>query len=380
MHDQPIQLDASFDTTPHYVISSWLRTIDSRVVSGEPIAIIDDGTTQRVITAPCTGRIVDIYTEVGARILPRTVLGMVRPDLVMPEINQGVGSIVAGIAMIALALIIIPLLANIRPINAVVRPNQNEPQPTTLTNEDSAIPDAPMPDAPLPGSAPDASSEQPATEETPPQEDIQTDTSILPMPNTSDQPPTPDLSNATAVPDESSSDTNTDNTIVEPTPEMTPPADTTGSNADEGATTPNNTTSEQDASTEPSTPQSTNDYIATQFNMGIDRIVVLTQEVQNTLPSGIVTQQDYDEIVRYAATDVQKIVDDLSVIVNKYRDYADLTEENRRWFTVFNDTQVSCLTIYATIQQSVSAKVAVPDLSANYEGCFSAYEYVRPLP
>ncbi|MFZ9859044.1 MAG: hypothetical protein ACO3F2_12015, partial [Roseiflexaceae bacterium] len=155
MHDQPIKLDAGFDHMPHLSVARWLHTIDSRVVSGEPIVIIDDGTTQRVITAPCTGRIVDIYTEGGAHVLPRTVLGMVRPDLIMPETPSGLGNIFLSIILIGLALIAIPIVTNVPPVSIPAftqnAPTQPIPQNTNQADDTN---NSPMPDAPLPGSSP----------------------------------------------------------------------------------------------------------------------------------------------------------------------------------------------------------------------------------
>lgn len=98
MSDRPIQLDASFDSRAHYTILVWLRPRDASVTLGEPVAVVVDGEQQRVISAPCSGRIVSVYADAGAHIMPRAIIGMIRPSIVLPDvIGASRLGIVAGV-------------------------------------------------------------------------------------------------------------------------------------------------------------------------------------------------------------------------------------------------------------------------------------------
>ena len=104
MSDRPIQLDASFDSRAHYTVLVWLRPRDASVTIGEPVAVVVDGEMQRVISAPCSGRIVSVYADAGAQVLPRAIIGMIRPSIVLPDLVGGSRmGIVAG-AIIALTI------------------------------------------------------------------------------------------------------------------------------------------------------------------------------------------------------------------------------------------------------------------------------------
>lgn len=371
MHDQPIQLDAGFDQMPRLSVSSWLHTIDSRVVSGEPIVIIDDGSTQRVVTAPCTGRIVDIYTEVGAQVLPRTVLGMVRPDLVMPEPPQGLSSIILGILMIGLAVIAIPIVTNVSTMSMPSLPSMPSliaDDSTPSANQeadqtDAPFIDSPMPDAPLPGSSPSDDMSNP---------DASTDPNIVEgMPNTSEDPnqfiePTP-------------SDPNAD--ISDPNADISDPnADISDPNVDSGDASQPEDTGTSDSQTPQETPVeestgtfTTNENIDWEFTVGMSKIVELTKEVQRNLPStGVMSQKEYDDTVSYASNEVVQVVDQLMVIVSNNSNNTDINERNRRWFELFNDSKDDCLAIYVTIKQSVQSQQPIPDLSSSFDQCYAA--------
>ncbi|MEY3988947.1 MAG: hypothetical protein RI985_28 [Chloroflexota bacterium] len=374
MHDQPIQLDTSFDNMPRLRISSWLHTIDSRVVNGEPIVIVDDGSTQRVITAPCTGRIVDIYTEVGAHILPRTVLGMVRPDLIMPEPKQGLGSIITGILMIGLAVIAIPIIANVSPVSTpsqipIAAPKET-PQPTASDAVDEPSMDSPMPDAPSPGEPP--SDDITNSADAPLEE--QTDPSIVDESTAEGGDPTAD----------GSTDSTDPNQFLEPTPSDVGDDTTTDPNTD--IFDPNlpvddasddsqvsedivDTTTDQQSSGFMS-----NTAIIERFQKDIDRILTLTEEVEQNLPKGVITQSDYDDIVSNATTEVVSMVDALEAIITNNRDNTDVNAESQRWFSSFIDAKDDCLAIYATIQQSVNSQQPIPDLTSSYIQCYTMAE------
>ena len=367
MHDQPIQLDTGFDHMPRLSVSSWLHTIDSRVVSGEPIVIIDDGSTQRVVTAPCTGRIVDIYTEVGAHVLPRSVLGMVRPDLIMPEPKQGLGSILLGILMIGLAVIAIPIVTNVSPVSMPSLPSISSPtesdtaQPTapeTNPADESAF-DAPMPDAPLPGSSPNDDITNPDAVAP----DTQSDESAVEgVPDTTVDPnqlvePTPSDSNADTTTNTDSTNTDSANT------------DSANQSTDNGA---DDTQNQSDTTTTdpPLSGFMSNIDITERFMFDVDRIIVLTEEVERNLPIGIMSQSEYDTIVLPASNEVPQLIDALSQIIFNNRDNPDINEENRRWFSSFTDAKDECLAIYATIKQSVQSTQAIPDLTSSFTGCY----------
>lgn len=365
MHDQPIQLDTSFDTSPTYTVASWLRTIDNRVVNGEPIVIIDDGTTQRVITAPCTGRIVDVYTEVGARILPRTVLGMVRPDLVLPEINHGIGSIAMGVIMIALALVIVPLLGNRSQANTTNTTQSGAIDATQAPDSAAAnVPvntpttDSPMPDAPPPGSSPDEGLDQPVTEEVPPPPgDEPNDTAILPDSNPPEEPNPLDLASATQVPDES----NTDPSAFD----QEPPVDDTGT---------------QDAGSDTQTYESINEQISVQFIDGLYSIIDLVLTTESSYPSGPISQAEYDDYVSPNAAEAQSIVDNLANVVAQNNDNPDINEKSRTLFSLFKRTETSCLEVFALYKQAAASDTEIPDLTDNITQCYTVYDDLENLP
>jgi hypothetical protein len=106
MSDRPIQLDASFDGRPHYTVLVWLRPRDASVTVGEPVAVVVDGELQRVISAPCSGRIVSVYADGGAHVLPRSIIGMIRPSVMLPDIVGGsrMGIVAGAIIVMTVAL------------------------------------------------------------------------------------------------------------------------------------------------------------------------------------------------------------------------------------------------------------------------------------
>jgi len=107
MSDRPIQLDASFDARAHYTILVWLRPRDAVVHIGEPVVVVVDGALQRVISAPCSGRIVSVYADEGARVLPRTIIGMIRPNVVLPDLFSGsrTGVVAGAVIVLTVALV-----------------------------------------------------------------------------------------------------------------------------------------------------------------------------------------------------------------------------------------------------------------------------------
>ncbi|MBM4413999.1 MAG: hypothetical protein FJ040_11230 [Chloroflexi bacterium] len=422
MHDQAIQLDASFDNHAHYTISYWLRTRDSYVVSGEPIVIVDDGTTQRVITAPCTGHIVDIYVEAGVPVMPRAVLGMVRPNLIMPTIDGGTSTVLTSIFFILIALITISLIGGLsssskNPAPVVLHtPTTQPPAADDTSLIDSLVENLTIPDIVPPTTNPDvARTDDPSI--------TTTELTVTPLPTATDQEntsvdttegqPLPTVV-ATEVPSNQS-------TSVEPTTLAEDEARTSAANDDiappmiptptassaSTMTTPSPTvlmtaTTDQTVSPTPSPANSnntnlptstatpvptvndaeqdallTNEEINWEFVVGIDRIVNLTKEVEANLPSGTISQSTYDNVVAYANDEVRRIIEELELVIAEYRDYAELNEVNRQWFDVFTTLQVDCLSIYNTLQQSVTTKQSVPDLTQKYNGCYAGLEYIN---
>lgn len=364
MHDQPIQLDAGFDSMPHLSVSSWLHTIDSRVVSGEPVVIIDDGTTQRVVTAPCTGRIVDIYTEAGATVLPRTVLGMVRPDLIVPEPTKELGSIIVGLLLIGLAVIAVAVITNVSPISVATPDTALQPNPPSHT--DTPTIDSPMPDAPAPGTSPSDDITNPDVD---PSQDQIDPNAIIATPEQSSDPA-----------DDGSTDTTDPNQFLEPTPDDTTD-DTTiepsADNDDPNSTADDATSDSQvaDDTTDTTSDQQTgrfmsNDEINELFMVNLDRIITLTKEVEQNLPSGVMSQSEYDTFVFDAAEEVVFIIDELNTIYNDNRNNTDINQKNQQWFALFIDSKDECLSIYATIKQAVNTKQPIPNLASSFTQCY----------
>ncbi|MFZ9857763.1 MAG: hypothetical protein ACO3F2_05435, partial [Roseiflexaceae bacterium] len=106
------------------------------------------------------------------------------------------------------------------------------------------------------------------------------------------------------------------------------------------------------------------------FMFDVDRIIVLTEEVNRNLPSGVMSQSEYDEFVSSASTEVIQLIDALSQIIVDNRDNTNINEKSRRWFSSFTDTKDDCLTIYVTIRQAVQTQQPIPDLTSSFAGCY----------
>lgn len=152
MEDQVIQLDASFDARAQYTMLVWLRPRDATVTIGEPVAVVVDGSIQRVIAAPCTGRIVSVFADAGAPLLPRAVIGMVRPSLPLPDFikRSPLGAIAAALILLTIGIV---SLGNALPADSRISLTAPTAAATTGT---------PAPDAPTPSPATDAPADEPA--------------------------------------------------------------------------------------------------------------------------------------------------------------------------------------------------------------------------
>lgn len=156
MQDQHIYLDASFDQRAKYTLVAWLRPRDTFVNMGESIAIIQDGSIRRVVTAPCSGVIIAVYADAGASLLPRSLIATIRPGLpYTPQINN-MGTTIVAAALIGATIVLIPLFRGLVHMTRTDTTTQlvSEPSPTasdtpgvaeltpTLTTGDSQIPQA----------------------------------------------------------------------------------------------------------------------------------------------------------------------------------------------------------------------------------------------
>lgn len=124
MHDQYIYLDASFDQHARYTLIAWLRPRDAYVTIGESIAIIQDGDMRRVVTAPCSGRIVAVYADAGATLLPRSLLASIRPGLPYAPQMGNLGTTIVAVALIGATIILLPVL------RGVLEVTRGDPTPT----------------------------------------------------------------------------------------------------------------------------------------------------------------------------------------------------------------------------------------------------------
>jgi len=155
MQDQHIYLDASFDQRAKYTLVAWLRPRDTFVNMGESIAIVQDGSIRRVVTAPCSGVIVAVYADAGASLLPRSLIATIRPGLpYTPHINN-MGTTIVAAALIGATIVLIPLFRGLIHVTrtdttAQLASETQVPSPTvsivaltpTLASGESAIPQA----------------------------------------------------------------------------------------------------------------------------------------------------------------------------------------------------------------------------------------------
>ena len=164
MSDRPIQLDASFDARAHYTILVWLRPRDAIVHIGEPVAVVVDGALQRVISAPCSGRIVSVYADEGARVLPRTIIGMIRPNLVIPDLISGSRTGVVAGAVIVLTVALVTFANTAPHVPLIQLPTFSLPEQTGIAPSVTpvAAPSSEATDAPEATAYPEPSSDTPA--------------------------------------------------------------------------------------------------------------------------------------------------------------------------------------------------------------------------
>ena len=161
MSDRPIQLDASFDARAHYTILVWLRPRDAVVHIGEPVAVLVDGALQRVISAPCSGRIVSVYADEGARVLPRTIIGMIRPNLVIPDLISGSRTGVVAGAVIVLTVALVTFTNSAPNVPLIQLPTFSLPEQSGIAPSATPVA-APSSDATDATAYPEPSSDTPA--------------------------------------------------------------------------------------------------------------------------------------------------------------------------------------------------------------------------
>ncbi|MFM7677986.1 MAG: hypothetical protein ACKO83_03945 [Roseiflexaceae bacterium] len=167
MHDQHIYLDASFDQHARYTLIAWLRPRDAYVNIGESIAIIQDGDMRRVVTAPCSGRIVAVYADAGAPLLPRSLLAAIRPGLPYAPQITNIGTTIIAVALIGATIVLLPLLRGMLDLtrddtNPTIptlvatpsQPTQSSVATMTPSASESIVTDTPVSDTGNDGSQP----------------------------------------------------------------------------------------------------------------------------------------------------------------------------------------------------------------------------------
>lgn len=136
MQDQYIILDKTFDQHATYTLIAWMSPIDTYVTRGEALAILQNGDTQMVVVAPCSGRMAATYFDPGARVLPRSIIGSIRPES-SAEQQLGIsGSLLIATGLILTALVVFPILAQLR-TTLPVSTTDNTPNTESSATTDS---------------------------------------------------------------------------------------------------------------------------------------------------------------------------------------------------------------------------------------------------
>ena len=136
MQDQYIILDKTFDQHATYTLIAWMAPIDTYVTRGEALAILQNGDTQMVVVAPCSGRMAATYFDAGARVLPRSIIGSIRPESSATQQLGISGSLLVATGLILIALVIFPILAQLR-TTVPVGVTDNMPSTESPTNTET---------------------------------------------------------------------------------------------------------------------------------------------------------------------------------------------------------------------------------------------------
>jgi hypothetical protein len=311
MQDVLVQLDASFDQRPFYIIVAWLRHRDSQVIIGEPLAIIQDGDTRKVISAPCSGRIVAIYADPGAPLLPRSIIGLIRPGLPLAIPASGINNILIAAALIAVAVVIVPALNGIA--NQSTNMDTPAPSATTTTNSWWPFDVTPQPT----GIATQA-----------------TDTSIT------------DVTPAAETP-LATNDT--------PIPEITPATDVVPAT---------------EATLEPAPLPGTNDSLIKRIGSLINEMITLTIEIRPWIQTmQLINPQINEQMIIPRITRNQKIIEQLYAIANENSTNTALTPMEQQLIAQLDQFIAPCAAIYQEVQTANVSNTILPDLSEQYIQC-----------
>ena len=309
MQDVLVQLDTSFDQRPSYTLIAWLRHRDSQVAIGEPLAIIQDGEARKVISAPCSGRIVAIYADPGAPLLPQSVIALIRPGLPLVLPANGINGIVVAIALIAVAVIIIPALNG---IDRQTAPITTAP-PSVTSSTNSWWPFGRTPQA----------------------------TAIA------DQPNATPVSNVTPAPAATPASDITPAPAANPASDITPAPEATV----EGA---------------PVAPEPLIKQVSTLIN----EMIYLTKEIQPWVQTKqLINPQIYEQMIRPRVTRNQEIVDQLHAIATQNATNQTLTDLEKQLISQIDQFINPCMAIYQEIQTATDNNTIPQDLSGQYGQC-----------
>jgi len=309
MQDMLVQLDISFDQRPSYTLVAWLRHRDSQVAIGEPLAIIQDGETRKVISAPCSGRIVAIYADAGAPLLPRSVIALIRPGLPLVLPANELNGILVAIALIAVAVIIIPTLNGIG----------NQTSPTTTTDATSNTASWwPFGRTPQPSNNVAQATETPASDITP-------------------------AANETPASDITPAANETPASDITPAPQATP---------------------------EVGPPPITAEPLIKRISSLINEMIFLTNEIKPWIQTKQpINPQIYEQMIRPRISRNQVIVDQLHAIVSDNMPNQIATELEKQLISQLDQFINPCMAIYQAVQTANDNTTVPPDLSEQYGQC-----------
>ncbi|MCX6016576.1 MAG: hypothetical protein NT020_13465 [Chloroflexales bacterium] len=305
MQDVLVQLDSSFDQRPSYTLVAWLRHRDAQVTIGEPLAIIQDGQARKVISAPCSGRIVALYVDPGAPLLPQSVIALIRPGLphVLPV--NGINGIIVAVGLIAVGLMIIPALNGFDN-----QTTSNAPAPIVASSPNSLWP---FGRTPQPSAIAGESNPTPASETTP-------------EPN-----PTPASESIPAT-------------------EATPASDITPAPV---------------ATTEVVSES----FIKQMGRLITEMVLLTKEIQPWVQTKQLINPQIFAQMIRPRITRNQQIIDDLHAITNENNANQSLTDMEKQLISQVDQYINPCMAIYDAIQKANDTNITPEDLSNQYGQC-----------
>lgn len=307
MQDVLVQLDSSFDQRSGYILVAWLRHRDAQVTIGEPLAIIQDGETRKVISAPCSGRIVAIYADPGAPLLPRNLIALIRPGLPLAlPVNDG-NSIIVAVAVIALIIIIVPMLNGMTNITAITAS-------ATPIATNTAARWWPFADTPQPSTIARQATTTPGPDQTPTQ-------TILAD------------ANATAVPESTPATATTPATDAQPSPQ-------------------------------PSV------LMVKQISALINEMINLTNEIRPWVQTNhAINPQINEQMIQPRFVRNQAIIDRLHTIAQQNATNTTLSPIEQQLISQIDQFISPCMTVYTNVQTAITNNTVPPTLSDQYVQC-----------